>query len=85
MRIRQMVRDQQPLCVMCLADGKVKPWDELDHIDGNPLNNQPENLQGLCLRHHDEKTRRQLGYKPSGECGLDGLPLTPDHPWNRED
>jgi hypothetical protein len=30
----------------------------VDHIDGNKANNEPDNLQTLCLNHHALKTLR---------------------------
>lgn len=36
----------------------------VDHIDGNRYNNEPENLQTLCLNHHSLKTQLHENYKP---------------------
>ena len=36
----------------------------VDHIDGNKLNNDPDNLQTLCLNHHSLKTHLHENYKP---------------------
>ena len=35
-------------CVKCRAKG------ERHHVDGNPLNNVPENIAWLCRHHHME-------------------------------
>jgi 5-methylcytosine-specific restriction endonuclease McrA len=36
---------------------------DVDHIDGNPSNNKPENLQTLCKPCHIVKTRENREYK----------------------
>ena len=48
-----------PLCVVCLKNGFVKPVQVVDHIKeisdgGQPLDNS--NLQSLCHAHHNIKT-----------------------------
>lgn len=48
-----------------------------------------ENLQSLCKRCHSSKTARESGFANNGKdrlmgrCDSDGLPVDPDHPWNR--
>lgn len=42
----------------CATCGKY--GDQVDHIDGNDSNNDPGNLQTLCLRDHSAKTMREL-------------------------
>lgn len=42
------------LCADCKQFG-----DQVDHMDGNSHNNDPENLQVLCLRCHSSKTRTE--------------------------
>ncbi|MFO8164525.1 MAG: HNH endonuclease signature motif containing protein [Desulfatiglandales bacterium] len=39
------------LCCICHEEGKNV---HIHHIDGNPSNNDPENLCVLCLHHHDK-------------------------------
>lgn len=34
--------------------------DQVDHIDGDSHNNEPSNLQCLCLRCHSAKTMTEL-------------------------
>lgn len=62
-RLRTFKRTENPLCVSCAGEGIYEPWTDLDHImphDGNPDRFwDPANLQGLCHRHHSEKTRRE--------------------------
>jgi 5-methylcytosine-specific restriction protein A len=43
------------LCTSCHQFG-----DQVDHVDGDSHNNDPENLQVLCLRCHSAKTMREL-------------------------
>jgi 5-methylcytosine-specific restriction enzyme A len=57
-RVRARVFAEQPLCVMCEAEGRIGPSEELDHIV--PLSqggtDERSNLQGLCVAHHAEKS-----------------------------
>lgn len=48
----------EPLCRFCTEQGTVKPADEVDHIDGNSMNNEPDNLRSLCRHHHSQRTAR---------------------------
>jgi|ADurb_H2B_02_Slu_FD_contig_31_4960_length_550_multi_3_in_0_out_0_2 5-methylcytosine-specific restriction protein A len=48
---------QSPLCEQCLAVGLTVRVDEVHHKDGNPMNNEPDNLESLCRPCH-EKTKR---------------------------
>ena len=59
-QIREQHLNRQPLCVECLAEDYLNDKElEVDHIDGNPANNSPENLQTLCKGHHSAKTHRE--------------------------
>lgn len=75
-RMRKAHFQAQPLCVICLEQGRVSAATELDHIVAlvNGGTNDPENFQGLCEAHHLEKTRADLGWKPKPRVGLDGWP-----------
>jgi 5-methylcytosine-specific restriction endonuclease McrA len=60
-KIRKGVRDRQPICAIC-----GKEWSKIvDHKDGNWENNDPSNLQGLCVECNATKTakehRRKVG------------------------
>lgn len=85
-RIREAHFSQNPLCVNCKAQGRVRPATQLDHIVAltNGGTDTEDNRQGLCLDCHEAKTRRDLGYGPSSACGVDGRPLDPSHPWNSQ-
>lgn len=60
-RVRAQFQAGDPLCGACAREGRVEPWTDLDHITphrGDPaLFWDRRNLQGLCARHHGEKTR----------------------------
>jgi 5-methylcytosine-specific restriction protein A len=75
MNILTRILRRDPLCILCLARGHVTPSQEVDHIV--PLHkggsNRDDNLQGLCIPCHAEKTRRDLGWRPG--TGVDGWPL----------
>lgn len=56
---------QHPNCAECDRQGKLTPAEVVDHItphrgDQNLLYD-PDNLQSLCKRCHDEKTAREDG------------------------
>jgi 5-methylcytosine-specific restriction protein A len=76
--IRKRHFQQNPLCVMCEAAGRIKLAQELDHIVAlaNGGEDVPENRQGLCRECHDAKTRNEFGWKPKPTIGLDGWPET---------
>jgi hypothetical protein len=49
------------------------PWLTVDHVDGDPQNNQPENLKVLCLRCHGQ-TETFSGLNFPGSRARRGLP-----------
>jgi len=82
-----------PLCAECERRGFWIPAVHVDHIE--PLAKAPErpldetNVQGLCKSCHSAKTRAEAtggtaSHWSDGACGIDGLPLSPQHPWNRD-
>lgn len=80
-RARQELRDRHfranPLCKMCEAKGKLSLAQELDHI--TPLHkggdNSTDNLQGLCIECHKEKTAIDKGYKQRKAISVSGWPV----------
>jgi len=57
---------EHPLCVECEKEGRNKPAKDIDHIipingQSDPLFWEASNHQGLCHRHHCEKTARENG------------------------
>ena len=85
--LRKNFLDLNPLCVYCKQAGKIKPADVVDHIvphKGNlKLFWDESNLQALCKTCHDsaKALKENKGIAPG--CGLDGVPLDKNHPWNR--
>lgn len=49
---------ENPLCVVCGA-----PATEVDHIDGNPRNNDPSNWRQMCKSDHSRRTARDQSFK----------------------
>ncbi|MBE0591227.1 MAG: HNH endonuclease [Gemmatimonadales bacterium] len=76
---------RHPLCVDCFAHGRVVTATDVDHDDGDPSNNDASNLISRCHSCHSTKTMRErLGLPRVYGCDVAGMPLDPDHPWNRE-
>jgi len=60
-RIRPAQLRREPLCEACLMKGKTVLATDVDHIDGNPYDNDEENLQSLCHECHSRKTVNEDG------------------------
>lgn len=84
-KLRASVLADEPLCRDCSARGVVEPATDVDHHDGNPGNNDRDNLVPLCHSCHSRKTARDHGARVGMGCGVDGMPLDPSHPWNASD
>lgn len=60
-RLRDRFFAADPLCAGCRRQGRVRRWDELDHIV--PLReggtNDDSNLQGLCFECHAAKSAEE--------------------------
>ena len=81
----------------CLAEGRLTRATVVDHIVPHRGDRQlfwdQGNLAGCCKPCHDRKTvadgrwgpRRDTEPKPRRVFGCDihGMPLDPEHPWNR--
>ena len=89
-RMRRMKLRRNPLCEACIKVGRIEPATAVDHrvpisAGGDPYPGLDE-LASLCARCHNLKTRgEQVGenYLTKG-CDVNGMPLDPRHPWNRE-
>lgn len=69
--IRQDILDRDSLtCKSCNRFGN-----EVDHIDGDPHNNDPSNLQTLCRSCHSRKTALENG--GFGKVKAGPVPLQP--------
>jgi 5-methylcytosine-specific restriction enzyme A len=93
-KLRAWKLGENPICEECLKRGFAVPAVHVDHIV--PLAKDPtlaldsSNLQSLCKPCHTAKTNQeQTGRKAKHwseeRVGFDGVPLDPQHPWNRGD
>jgi 5-methylcytosine-specific restriction protein A len=75
-KLRRWVLNRDPLCRDC---GDVAT--DVDHDDGNPGNNSPENLVPRCHSCHSRKTVQER----SAATGFDasGWPTSPRSHWNQ--
>ena len=65
-KIRLMHLRANPLCVMCLAEGRTTLATDVDHIVPRRQGgtDAPSNLQSLCHSHHSQKTAGEGGANP---------------------
>jgi len=77
--LRAVVLREQPLCAHCHTAEAI----DVDHIDNDPRNNSRDNLQGLCRGCHSRKTLADMGHRARYGCDVNGMPLDPNHPWNK--
>lgn len=83
-RAEQLSRE--PLCAICLKVGRRTPATVADHVEPHKgdldlfWNGE---LQSLCASCHSKHKQAQEkgGLLPG--CGVDGVPLDDNHPWNR--
>lgn len=83
-RLRASVLADEPLCRDCKARGIVTEATEVDHHDNDPKNNDRDNLVPLCKPCHSRKTQADMGKTVRCGCDTCGMPLDPNHPWNKE-
>jgi 5-methylcytosine-specific restriction endonuclease McrA len=85
-RLRKHQLIAHPLCTYCLANGKVTPATVVDHVTphrGDWTAFCTGKLQSLCEPCH-KSTKRQVELRSyASDVGLDGLPIDPNHPFNR--
>ncbi len=85
LRLRKLRTD--PLCASCEERGRVTLAEEVDHVIR--ITKQPglrldwSNLQSLCRPCHAAKSAAERAGRPVKGCDRDGIPLDPEHPWNR--
>jgi 5-methylcytosine-specific restriction endonuclease McrA len=75
----------EPLCRICLAEGRIKAAEIADHIvdhggDWNAF--RLGALQSLCSECHERKHGRLKGPVRS-DVDANGYPIDPRHPFNR--
>jgi 5-methylcytosine-specific restriction endonuclease McrA len=72
---------RHPLCVMCVAAGRVTPATVVDHVKPHKgdatLFWDQSNWQSLCQHHHNstKQSQDQSKYNHSNTCDADGYPL----------
>lgn len=79
-RLRALVITEEPLCRHCSERGLIVCASDVDHVDGNPGNNDRSNLQSLCHSCHSIKTASDHGKRVAAGCDANGL--TPE--WKRK-
>lgn len=93
-RLRLKQLQLHPLCEACLKIGMVKVANHVDHRiaisqGGEPFPRPGSGLCSFCRPCHSAKTARspEAGAiktsKPRKGCDASGMPLDPDHPWNK--
>lgn len=94
-KARELFLKAFPLCAECQLIGRVRLAKVVDHIkahDGDlELFWDRDNWRSLCISCHSRKTAREDGSfgnakgkgKPKADCKADGIPVDPNHHWNR--
>jgi 5-methylcytosine-specific restriction protein A len=82
-RLRKAQLDRQPLCKMCLEEGRTTPATVADHVvphKGDRMLFWRGKLQSLCKLHHDSAKKRAEARGYDTRIGEDGWPTDPKHP-----
>lgn len=93
-KARDLFISQHPLCAACERRGVLASATDVDHITPHKgdymLFWDRANWQSLCHSCHARKTAQEDGgfgnkgrIRARADCGLDGLPVDPQHHWNR--
>lgn len=82
-RLRAMVIAEEPLCRHCSARGLIVTASDVDHRDGNPGNNDRDNLVSLCHSCHSIKTAADHGKRVNLGCDENGWPVDESHHWKK--
>ena len=80
-RVRDRVKQDQSLCPLCEAQGLTVAGDEVDHIvplSRGGAEQDPVNLQHLCVPCHKAKTRREQGGDQSTAAPAHGHQAPPN-------
>jgi 5-methylcytosine-specific restriction enzyme A len=81
-RAKHQLRSQ-PLCEVCLKDGRINAATIADHIEPHKGDQQKfffGELQSLCKLHHESAKKREEARGYSTQIGADGWPVDPRHP-----
>lgn len=85
-RLRATRLRDEPVCRMCVQQGRVTVATIVDHIKPHKgdevLFFDPENLQSLCKQCHDSAKQKaeKRGVTDIG-CDINGWPLDQNHEW----
>lgn len=97
-RYSKQYRKDNPLCVDCLAMGRLTSVEHGGHVDhiqavtgpDDPQFWNPANHASRCISCHSRKTAQEDGGfgnaasdRPSKACGMDGTPSDRRHHWNK--
>ena len=84
---REAYLRKHPLCKMHADLGRVVPAEVVDHIEPHRGDMgkfwDSKNWQSLCKTCHDGAKQRQEKSGVVVGCNLAGLPLDPNHHWNK--
>lgn len=72
-KLRKLKLQMEPLCRICLANGRAEPATEVDHIIPKPQTENAamytlEELQSLCKSCHSSKSARENPYAYTKRC-----------------
>ena len=87
-RARLVFLAENALCAFCQREGRTTAATIVDHVVPHKgdvaLFWDIDNWQALCASHHDnEKRAAERGTIVRSGCDADGIPLDPNHHWNR--
>jgi len=86
-KLRRIQLRKDPLCAFCKKMGKITEATVADHItpisDDPKARLDPNNLQSLCKECHDT-IKQRMESESYNQVGLNGMPMSKDHPWNKE-
>jgi len=86
-RLRALKLRRDPLCHYCAQVGRTTPANTVDHAQ--PVTRGGgfwawENLRSACEAcNYSKRDKTESEFLAKG-CSPDGMPLAPNHPWNRE-
>ncbi|WP_395589405.1 HNH endonuclease [Pseudomonas sp. TR47] len=87
-RLRWHQLQAEPLCRRCSSQGRTVEAKIADHVIAHrgdeALFFDGGNLQSLCKQCHDSAKQRQEKTGVVVGCDVNGLPIDPNHHWNRQ-
>lgn len=86
-RLRWYQLQKEPCCASCARRKRITPADIVDHIiphrGDEELFFDADNLQSLCKHCHDSEKQQLEKSGTIRGCDDGGLPIDPNHHWNR--